>query len=232
MTNASLSQPFMFLNNEAFGTEDSFINQIQQSFVENLQNDGYEVTITGTEHSNFSDFSLINPILLNSGIESEELTEILTSDSSSNFEPIDPQLALEITRDYTVAFFEEYLNDRESPLLSSNSSPYPEVIFQPYNNDDYIPSSMDLFRFSNSSADLGVIDFTTGEEDKYFSLDGGQTEIAQLSTEVYLGDGGQISHWKSNLGIGIMDPSLTLGEIGTISDTDLQLLDVIGWEIQ
>ena len=224
VTNASLSQPFMFLNNEAFGTEDSFINQMQQSFVENLQNDGYEVTITGTEHSNFSDFSLISSILLNSGIESEELTEILTSNGSSNFEPIDPQLALEITRDYTVAFFEQYLNDRESPLLSSNFSPYPEVIFQPYNNDDYILSSMNLFRFSNSSADLDVIDFTTGEADKHFSLDGGQTEIAQLSTEFYLGDGGQTSHWKQEEGI-------ASGEIIDISYNDLQLLDAIDWDI-
>ena len=96
--------------------------------------------------------------------------------------------------------------------------------------DEYTLNPMDLFRFSNSSADLGVIDFTTGEEDKYFSLDRGQTEIAQFATGIG-GDGGQISHWKSNLGIGIMDPSLTFGEIGTISDTDLQLLDVIGWEI-
>ena len=487
VANASLSQPFMFLNSEAFGTEDSFINQRQQSFVENLQNEGYEVTISGTIHRDFSDV----PFLLNSGIELGTLETILdgNANNSEDFERIDPNLAAQIINDYTVAFFEKHLNDRESPLLSGNSSPYPEVIFQAYNIDsafvfnfadnvpqevrdgmekageiwssklannvtlkinvgfeasdepsegasadsnnvevsyrdfrqalannitsdddaiaidnlpdgdsinllinntqenqgsdevylddndsannstieltnanakalglaveddidanitfnsdlnwdfdnsdgvdqnaidfqgvaiheighvlgfesgiealdmlasqnlrelitsdeielediieflgledviaelgleevidnvdlgeliagspleplleniqadlfvsenEYTLSPMDLFRYSDRSADLGVIDFTTGEEDKYFSLDRGQTEIAQLSTGVYLGDGGQISHWKQEDGIGIMKPGIAPGEIIDISHNDVQLLDVIGWEI-
>ena len=514
VANASLSQPFMFLNSENFGTEDSPFNQLQQSFVENLQNDGYEVKIRGAGHSNFSDFPFLVNLLLNAGIELEDLAEIFTPTLNNSedfeaidpslaaqiindYEAIDPNLAAQIINDYTVAFFEQYLNDRESPLLEGNSSPYPEVIFQSYNtnsafvfnfadnvpqsardgmekageiwssklgNDvtitidvgfeipsseselasansttvevaysdfyqalvesatsaddaitavpasliaianlpsgdnfnllinntqenqgsdeiyldnnnsannstieltnanakalslaveddidakitfnsdvswdfdnsdgvaedlfdfesfalheightlgftsgvdnldtvagqnlkelitsdevdlsdiiefsefeeiiaelgleevienvdlgeliagspleplleniqpdllisenNYIPSSMDLFRFSNSSADLGVIDFTTGEEDKYFSLDRGQTEIAQLSTGVYLGDGGQISHWKQEEDIGIMKPAFGSGEIIDISNNDLKLLDAIGWEI-
>ncbi|MGD1919245.1 MAG: NF038122 family metalloprotease [Pleurocapsa sp.] len=96
--------------------------------------------------------------------------------------------------------------------------------------DEYIPTSMDLFRYSNSSSDLGIIDFTTGDAKKYFSLDGGHTEIAQLSTGVYLGDGRQISHWKHGEDVGIMQPGKGLGQINHISSNDLQLLDVIGWE--
>lgn len=96
--------------------------------------------------------------------------------------------------------------------------------------NEYLPTAMDLFRYSSYSSNLGVIDFTTGETAKYFSLDGGQTEIAQLSTGVYLGDGGQISHWKHSEGIGIMQPGSGLGTITNISSNDLQLLDVIGWE--
>ena len=96
--------------------------------------------------------------------------------------------------------------------------------------DEYTPNSMDLYRFSNSSSDLGIIDFTTGEAEKYFSIDQGQTEIAQFATGA-LGDGGEISHWQSGQDIGIMQPGIGSGAIVNISDTDLQLLDVIGWEI-
>jgi hypothetical protein len=97
--------------------------------------------------------------------------------------------------------------------------------------NEYAPSSQDLFRYSDSSSDLGVIDLTTGKEEKYFSLDGGKTEIAQFSTGEFLGDGSQGSHWKDDLGIGIMDPTFAPGEIGNVSDTDLQLLDASGWTL-
>jgi hypothetical protein len=96
--------------------------------------------------------------------------------------------------------------------------------------DEYVPTSVDLFRYSNSSSELGAIDLTTGETEKYFSLDQGQTEIAQFSTGEFLGDGEQSSHWKDNLGIGIMDPTFDNGELGNITSQDLQLLDAIGWD--
>ena len=106
VTNASLSQPFMFLNNEAFGTEDSLFNQLQQSFVENLQNNGYEVTISGTIHPDFNDTPFLSSFLLNSGIELGTLETILdgNANNSEDFEPIDPNLAAQIINDYTVAF--------------------------------------------------------------------------------------------------------------------------------
>lgn len=138
---ASLSQPFMIQNNEAFGTgnsSDARINEfdrIQQSFVDNLQNDGYEVTILGTEHSSFNDLSFLFPLLANSGIELGELEDATSSDGSGDedFEPIDPQLSSQIINDYTVAFFEQYLNGESSSLLADDmSSPYPEVVFQAY----------------------------------------------------------------------------------------------------
>lgn len=97
--------------------------------------------------------------------------------------------------------------------------------------NEYAPSSQDLFRYSDSSSDQGAIDLTTGKGEKYFSLDGGQTEIAQFSTGEFLGDGRQGSHWKDGLGIGIMDPTFAPGEIGSVSDTDLQLLDASGWTL-
>ena len=96
----------------------------------------------------------------------------------------------------------------------------------------YPPSVLDLFRFAPESIEQGAIDLTTGNiDDKYFSIDGGQTEIAPLSTGTNTGDGSQLSHWEDNLGIGILDPTGAPGELGEISDTDLLGLDVIGWDV-
>ena len=173
--NASLSQPFMFLNNEAFGLENSFYNRLQQSFVDNLQNEGYEVTILGTEHIDFNDLSFISDFLLNYGIELGNLPEILTpSNTSPDFEPIDPQLAAQIINDYTVAFFEEHLNNQESPLLADNSSPYPEVIFQAYN--------------SNSPDPL------------FGTIDGDVLEITSTNELVFAGNGNDLVDATSSLG--------------------------------
>ena len=97
--------------------------------------------------------------------------------------------------------------------------------------NDYAPYSQDLFRYSDSSSDLGVIDFTADEDNKYFSIDGGHTKIAAFSTGENLGDGRQASHWKDNQGIGIMDPTIDRGEAIDITSTDLQLIDVIGWNL-
>ena len=85
-------------------------------------------------------------------------------------------------------------------------------------------------KYSDLSNDLGVIDFTTGEGEKYFSLDGGNTEIVQFSTGIFLGDGRQISHWKDDLGLGIMNPTSNPEDPRIISQNDLQLFDVIGWD--
>jgi hypothetical protein len=97
--------------------------------------------------------------------------------------------------------------------------------------NEYAPTPQDLFRYSDASSDLGAINLSTGQAENYFSLDGGKTEIAQFSTGQYLGDGEESSHWKDNQGIGIMDPTFAPGEIGNISDTDLQLLDASGWTL-
>ena len=192
VANASLSQPFMFLNNEAFGTGNSPIpelrefTQIQQSFVDNLQNEGYEVTITGTEHSNFNDLPLIGTLLVNSGIELGVLEEILNPDPSNNqdFEPINPQLGAQIINDYTLAFFEQHLNNQESPLLTETSSPYPEVIFQSYNLDSP-PSS----QFGTVNGDVLEIDSSS---QLVFAGSGNDLIDASASlgnNRIYAGDG-------------------------------------------
>jgi hypothetical protein len=91
-------------------------------------------------------------------------------------------------------------------------------------------TTLDLFRYSTASKAQGAIDTTVGGSDKYFSLDGGVTSIASFSTgQGFGGDGRQASHWKDNLGLGLMDPTTAAGELIQITNNDAQSLDVIGW---
>ncbi|NCP64480.1 MAG: PEP-CTERM sorting domain-containing protein [Paraglaciecola sp.] len=92
---------------------------------------------------------------------------------------------------------------------------------------------LDLFRFSDESvaAGAGVLDFRPGA-DAFFSIDGGATAIAPFSTGRFGGDGQQASHWKDNLGLGILDPTVAFGELLQVSVLDLVAFDVIGWDIR
>ncbi len=94
-------------------------------------------------------------------------------------------------------------------------------------------SPLDLFRFSTGSVTAlpGARDWTADTRAKSFSIDAGATFLAQFSTGVTHGDGRQASHWKDNLGIGIMDPTAAPGEFLAISAFDTQALDVIGWDL-
>jgi len=94
-------------------------------------------------------------------------------------------------------------------------------------------SVLDLFRYSSASLALGgggTLDLATGGT-PYFSLNGGATSLGTFSTGVYNGDGRQASHWKDNLGLGIMDPTAAPGELLTMTALDIQAMDVIGWNL-
>ena len=88
-------------------------------------------------------------------------------------------------------------------------------------------SALDMFRYS---AD-GVLDLAAGGT-PYFSLDGGATNLGLFSTGDANGDGYQSSHWKDNLGLGIMDPTARpAGQINEVTTLDLIAMDVIGWNV-
>ena len=93
-------------------------------------------------------------------------------------------------------------------------------------NLDYV-SPMDLLRYSESSSELGVIDWTRGQT--YFSLDGGDNNLGDFSTG-NSNDGFQGSHWKDGDSRGVATPLLKPGERVEISELDLRLLDGIGWD--
>jgi len=105
-------------------------------------------------------------------------------------------------------------------------------------DDNYRVAALDFTRHSAASFAAGAtIDFTADSRAKYFSLNGGITNLTPavaggFATSVNFGDGRQASHWKDNLGWGIMDPTaLPSGQLNVVTALDLQALDVIGWNL-
>ena len=93
---------------------------------------------------------------------------------------------------------------------------------------------LDLFRYTADSFEVGagVLDMAVGGT-PYFSIDGGQNSLGTFSTgsTVHGGDGQQASHWADGLGLGIMDPTLSNGELAMVRPLDLRAFDVIGWDL-
>jgi hypothetical protein len=104
------------------------------------------------------------------------------------------------------------------------------------------PTVLDVFRF----ADGGPNDPSTSEEfttfsrslipsdphmfDKVLGTSGELIEVP-LSTGVGQGDGQPASHWKDNLALGVMDPTLPAGEFANVGANDLRALDLMGYDI-
>ena len=128
---ANLIQPFMFLNADRTNapSDELPIFDLQQQFLNNLIGDGYDVAIAGTEHNNFTDLAFLISSLADAEIPTDVLEEL--SFLSEDID-IDPVRALNITNDYTTAFFNRYLKDGESPLLTDNTPEYPEVSVTTY----------------------------------------------------------------------------------------------------
>lgn len=102
------------------------------------------------------------------------------------------------------------------------------VIDNPQSLENFrVWSGWDMFRYS---AD-GVLDLSAGTA-SYYSTDGGTTNSGLFSTGSSNGDGRQASHWKDNLGLGIMDPTANPpGSTNSVSALDLQAFDVMGWDL-
>ena len=93
-------------------------------------------------------------------------------------------------------------------------------------------STLDLYRYSSNSISAGAdIDWTADTRTKFFSIDGGMTNLATFSTGINYGDGRQASHWKDHLNLGIMDPTAAPGEFMDITAVDVIAWDVIGWDL-
>ncbi len=103
----------------------------------------------------------------------------------------------------------------------------------PYSADQFqFVTPLDLFRHSDDSIAAGAdLDWTADERLKYFSLDG-ESALAEFATGMNFGDGNQASHWKDEQGNGLMDPTISGGEVVEISALDLIAMDVIGWDVE
>lgn len=103
----------------------------------------------------------------------------------------------------------------------------------PDENDPYrVGSVLDLFRYSADSLIAGADnDMRADLATKFFSIDGGVTQLTTFSTGSFNGDGNQASHWKDDLGIGIMDPTAAPAEYADITNLDVQAFDAMGWDV-
>jgi hypothetical protein len=102
-----------------------------------------------------------------------------------------------------------------------------------YPGGDFSSNLLDLFRYSQLSLSEGdaISDYAADNRDKFFSVDGGLTQIALFSNGSFNGDGNQASHWRDNENLGLLDPTASYGELLFISQNDKRLFDVLGFTI-
>ena len=96
---------------------------------------------------------------------------------------------------------------------------------------DFI-TSMDLFRRSSATKGRGLIDWTVDYGTEYFSIDDGYDSLADFtngSGAILQSDNFQLSHFKQEED-SVMRPVLFAGTQTSLSELDLQLMDVIGWD--
>ncbi len=118
-------------------------------------------------------------------------------------------------------------------ISSSDVRDYYNFHNSPYLSEDQIgvePSVMDLFRFSGPLGSA-LRDWTLDTRPKYFSIDGGATSIAPFSLGRFFANENQASHWKDNLSLGLMDPTLGAGTLGVLSANDIMMMDVLGYDL-
>jgi len=112
-------------------------------------------------------------------------------------------------------------------LLAANTG-------RPANQSEF-STILDLARHSPDSVAAGAMfDATADAREKFVSFDGGATAgapgLAHFSTGVQFGDGRQASHWKDNLGLGILDPTAAPpGQLNVVTELDIRAFDVIGY---
>jgi len=113
-----LKQPFMFMTPKMmYPIEDSYSRMGAR--YERLEHVRYYLAIEGFTHFNFTDLPLISPMLETRGITG----------------PIHGLRGMRIVNDYTLAFFQKHLNNRNTSLLNGPSLDYPEVLFEVRNLD-------------------------------------------------------------------------------------------------
>lgn len=111
-----LDRPLMVMSREK---QESW----SQLLYERVNSDAYRFRLLGSVHNTFIDFGLIFPLFAANSTEA-------TSPMKQALGLIEPQRAAKIIDSYTLAFFDNYLKNKNEGLLSSASPTYPEVVFE------------------------------------------------------------------------------------------------------
>jgi predicted dienelactone hydrolase len=102
-----LRVPFMFMSSEPNARRNETVYEL-------AENDTYYLIVKGSRHYDFTDFSMISPVMHWLGVSGS----------------INPRQMEEIMNTYVLSFFDQYLKGSPASLLQTQSSPYPEVIFK------------------------------------------------------------------------------------------------------
>lgn len=102
------SQPFLFLGTPRWLGEDNLARG--RTIFNNLSQDGYLLTLANTAHYDFTDLPLLSPLTPQLGLSGT----------------IDSATSIGIQNEYLLAFFNQYLKEVPSPLLTAPSV-YPEL---------------------------------------------------------------------------------------------------------
>lgn len=113
----SLNRPFLVMFHD--GADDAL-----RSFYQRLRTNAYSLMLKGSKHTTFMDFGVILPAF------SAHSTTQAESQIKQAIGSIEPQRAAQIISAYTLAFFNQYLKNKDEPLLDSASPDYPEVLIK------------------------------------------------------------------------------------------------------
>lgn len=119
---SGLQQPTMWISRDAQtmhleGWAQADIDETQttmRAVYESLPGNGYLVLVPGMFHVNFTDAPYFSPLASEVGLTG----------------PIDAQRGHEIINAYSLAFFDQFLEDRPAALLDGPSKLYPDVLFE------------------------------------------------------------------------------------------------------
>jgi hypothetical protein len=98
-------------------------------------------------------------------------------------------------------------------------------------NNYSLPTSLDMFRYSKTSAASKAVHFRSDSEAAYFSTDGGKTAAGYLAGNT-ADVGVQAAHWADGSSQScMMNHDLAKGTIQRFCQLDLKAMDYIGWQV-
>ncbi len=105
-------RPFMFISTPRWLGRDN--RELGYRIFNSLPQDGYALTLAGTQHYDFTDLPLLTPLTPQLGLSGR----------------INSGYSLSLQNEYLLAFFNQYLKGEASILLKADPSAYPELTIE------------------------------------------------------------------------------------------------------